>query len=273
MKTVAIVGAGPGGLVAAKTLLRSYPSVFQVTVFEKADRVGGLWNVKNHTRDGYLPPNMPTNLSRFTVGFSDLSWESMRFNNKSPPMFPKAWQVEEYLEEYTRRYLPKDIVSLRSEVTSIEKTQEHSKTRWRLRYSHLETPESLEQTFDYLMIASGFFAKPRPIRCELRAVDVNDPTIKFVHSSKYRSLEDITPKDEKHGKNMTYRLPGTRQMAMRLWVTTSFKLPRGRPTDYHCLFQEMSQGLLYHLTSSYTTSESGQRGLSSLFRSLLGPSL
>ena len=202
MKTVAIVGAGPGGLVAAKTLLRLYPNTFQVTVFEKSDGIGGLWNVKNHPRDSFLPPNMPTNLSRFTVGFSDLSWLSMRFNSKAPPIFPKAWQVEEYLQEYARRYLPKDIIKLRSEVTSVEKIEERSKTRWKLQYSNAETSTPSEQIFDYLMLASGFFAKPRPIRSELKAVGIDDPTTQFVHSSKYRSLEDITPKDERHGKKI-----------------------------------------------------------------------
>jgi len=37
-KSVCIIGAGPGGLVAAKTLTHDFPKgTFHVTVFEQAD--------------------------------------------------------------------------------------------------------------------------------------------------------------------------------------------------------------------------------------------
>jgi cation diffusion facilitator CzcD-associated flavoprotein CzcO len=38
---VAIVGAGPGGLVAASKLLQT--GILSVTIFEKGQRIGGLW--------------------------------------------------------------------------------------------------------------------------------------------------------------------------------------------------------------------------------------
>ena len=40
-RTVAIVGAGPSGLVAAKVLL---DDGFNVTVFERKQTLGGIWN-------------------------------------------------------------------------------------------------------------------------------------------------------------------------------------------------------------------------------------
>ena len=40
-KTVAIIGAGASGLVAAKTLLEDG---FDVTIFERQTKVGGLWS-------------------------------------------------------------------------------------------------------------------------------------------------------------------------------------------------------------------------------------
>lgn len=41
--TIAIIGAGPSGLVCAKSMLQINPTA-TVIVFEQSDKVGGLWN-------------------------------------------------------------------------------------------------------------------------------------------------------------------------------------------------------------------------------------
>ena len=194
MKSVAIVGAGPGGLVTAKILLHSYPAnTFSVTIFEKSDNIGGLWNVKKHPIDGFLPPNMPTNLSKYTVGFSDLSWDSMKFNNKPAPTFPKAWQAQEYLEEYASRYIPQDAIVLQSEVKFADTILQDSKPAWKIKYSTSGSPNLSEKAFDFLIVATGFFAQPRPIQCTLDGLEQDESPIKLVHSSKYRALADVVP--------------------------------------------------------------------------------
>ena len=66
-------GAGPAGLVAAKTLTHNHPGVFNVTIFEQSERIGGLWPVSKQD-DGLVNPDMCTNQSRYTVSFSDLAW-------------------------------------------------------------------------------------------------------------------------------------------------------------------------------------------------------
>ncbi|TKA77645.1 hypothetical protein B0A55_04604, partial [Friedmanniomyces simplex] len=117
MKRVCIIGAGPAGLVAAKTFLQT--GHFTVTVYEKITRVGGIWALDEDTQDGFLAPQTPTNLSRFTVGFGDLDWNEVDLRSKHSrdaasadaeplpvPMFPRAWQVNRYLEEYRKRYIP-----------------------------------------------------------------------------------------------------------------------------------------------------------------------
>lgn len=76
MKSVCVVGAGPAGLVAGKTLLEK--GGFDVTVYEKSSKIGGIWDLDQNSTEGFLSPNTPTNLSRFTVGFSDLDWNSVR---------------------------------------------------------------------------------------------------------------------------------------------------------------------------------------------------
>lgn len=99
MKSVCIVGAGPAGLVGAKILLGT--KQFTVTILERGDRIGGIWALDENSKDGYLGPSTPTNLSRFTVAFSDLDWKSIDLSSgkhgeeakQNVPMFPKAWHV------------------------------------------------------------------------------------------------------------------------------------------------------------------------------------
>ena len=62
--TVAIIGAGPSGLTAAKAAIECGLSP---SIFEKSSNLGGLW--KSETR--YVWNELHTNLSRHTCIFSD----------------------------------------------------------------------------------------------------------------------------------------------------------------------------------------------------------
>lgn len=73
---------------------------------------------------------MRTNLSRFTVAFSDLAWESVLAGN-GVPMFPQAWQVGLYLEKYAERYIPAAMIRLRCEVVGTARAG----TRWTVRWA------------------------------------------------------------------------------------------------------------------------------------------
>lgn len=60
---------------------------------------------------------MRVNQSKFTVCFSDLSWES--FGSFS--IYPRASAVHQYLKEYCKRYIPEDVIRLRTTVKSVER--------------------------------------------------------------------------------------------------------------------------------------------------------
>jgi dimethylaniline monooxygenase (N-oxide forming) len=64
---VAVIGAGPGGLVAARWLLRQG---FEPTIFEQGPMLGGQWAALDG-RSGVWP-NMYANSSRTVTAFSDL---------------------------------------------------------------------------------------------------------------------------------------------------------------------------------------------------------
>ncbi len=86
---VAVIGAGPGGLAAAKHALSAG---FDTTVFEASDDLGGQW----HTTAAHsgVWPGMRTNTSRTMTAFSDFP---------APPshaLYPLAEQVQDYLSAY-----------------------------------------------------------------------------------------------------------------------------------------------------------------------------
>lgn len=78
----AIVGAGPGGLAAAKYAIEAG---FDVTVFEASDDLGGQWHTT--ARHSGVWPGMQTNTSRAMTAFSDFPAPA------DHPSYPVAEQV------------------------------------------------------------------------------------------------------------------------------------------------------------------------------------
>ena len=208
MKTVCIVGAGPGGLTAAKTLLQT--GQFQVTVYEKNERVGGIWALDRNSVGTFLSGFTPTNLSRFTVSFSDLDWNSIDLSESAsgsgqngyhtkrpPPMFPKAWMANRYLEEYRRRYVPDSSLRLGRTVTRAHRLGSTWQVTTEDGRSGVDT-----QNFDYLILASGFFSRPRLLQHNVPSFqDVE--SVKIIHSSAFRRLDDILPPSmDRRGKKI-----------------------------------------------------------------------
>lgn len=169
-----IPGAGPSGLVAAKTLTHDHPKdFFHVTVFEQGDRIGGLW--PNSKKDpGLINPDMCTNQSMHTVSFSDHAWP------EGTPAFPKAWQVGEYLQQYVQGY---DAYRIRLGCKVVKASLQKGIWNVQVRDKQSLDPENL--SFDYVIVATGFFGKPKiPPVLEGFAAPV-------WHSSRLRGVEDL----------------------------------------------------------------------------------
>ena len=194
MKTVLIVGGGPAGLVAAKTLLRWKNTPFKVTIFEAAERVGGMWRGKKGEQGNKCSPEMRTNLSRFTVAFPDLPWQSVPLDaddgfstSSSPPMFPKAYQVGAYLEEYARRFVPSENIVCYRKVIAAK--LEGQPPRWTVKSRNMDSSSEHTNTFDYLIVASGFFDQP-----DRTIVDIAHDTgsnVNVQHSADFRNVSSF----------------------------------------------------------------------------------
>jgi dimethylaniline monooxygenase (N-oxide forming) len=130
---VAIVGAGPSGIVAAKHALEAG---FEVTVFEASGELGGQW----HTTAAHsgVWPGMHTNTSRAMTAFSDFPAPA------GHPLHPAAEQIHAYLGAYARAFGVVDRIRFDTAVEDV-------RSGW--------TVDG--EPFDAVVVASGRFRKPR----------------------------------------------------------------------------------------------------------------
>lgn len=169
-----IAGAGPSGLVAAKTLLQRN---FKVRVYEAQDAIGGLWPTSKTDTGRQIHPMMVMNQSKHTVHFSDHAWED------GTPQMPQAWMTGQYLERYTARYLtpnPDFELKLSSRVVKTAKTA----SGWDVTVKSAEAEET--HNFEYLLVASGYFGKP-----VMAQKAIEGASVPVVHSSQYRDLKQL----------------------------------------------------------------------------------
>lgn len=178
-----IIGAGPAGLAAAKAL-KQYPNL-SATIFEAKSILGGLWALsEDRTSDSKsmganCPPQLRTNLSRFTCSFSDLPWRTSR-------LFPKSYEVQQYLQHYAS--LSKDIFRFNTKVARVEHKSRPDQSPWKVSFLQ-DGGEETSKDFDFVIVASGFFAQPW-IPQSLLPFSSNDPKVamqtpRILHSSEY----------------------------------------------------------------------------------------
>ncbi len=135
---VGVIGAGPGGLVAARWLLSQG---FEPTLFEQAPMLGGQWTGLSG-RSGVWP-SMHTNTSRILTAFSDLEPESAR-------VFPSNHDILDYLNRYA------DMFGLRSRIRFSTQVEHLSRegNGWVITHS------GGSEHFDRVVVASGRFQSP-----------------------------------------------------------------------------------------------------------------
>ena len=146
---------------------------------------------------------MRTNLSKFTVGFSDLAWESVCAvqNGEEMPMFPRARQVGMYLEQYAERFIPSEVVKLQAEV--VRTVRKDDSRGWKVGWvdtrfvsfmtiwltnvdeisggGHGVGRRVVSHGFDYLVVASGYFSNP----CIPAIPGLAGSRTKVIHSSAF----------------------------------------------------------------------------------------
>ncbi len=136
--SVAVIGAGPGGLVAARWLLSQG---FEPTIFEQAPMLGGQWT--GLAESSGIWPTMHTNTSRVLTAFSDLEHESRL-------VFPSNRDILAYLHRYAETF---DLTSRIRFGTRVELIS-RGDSGWLV--DHSGTAEAFEQ----VVVATGRFQSP-----------------------------------------------------------------------------------------------------------------
>ncbi|XP_039069148.1 flavin-containing monooxygenase FMO GS-OX5-like isoform X2 [Hibiscus syriacus] len=167
---VAVIGAGTAGLVTARELQREG---HRVTVFEKADKVGGTWlyNPRVETDPLGLDPNREkvhsslykstrVNVPRQTMSFLDYPF--VKKEGGDPRHFPGHEEVLRFLEDFTRDFGLMELIRFEHEVTRVELVDEASH-EWVVESRTRKTEskwESEEEVFEAVVICNGKNTEP-----------------------------------------------------------------------------------------------------------------
>jgi len=144
---VAIIGAGPSGLVTAKSLLQVG---ICPRVFESSCQIGGIWSC-SPTEKGKCWTSLHTNLSKFTCSFSDLPWPEQQ------ETFPSFLDMNRYLQRYSDQFNLQSCITFQSKVTRVQACVPADLSEYKVEWMNTETKVLTTEIFDAVVVACGFF--------------------------------------------------------------------------------------------------------------------
>ncbi|MQM09976.1 hypothetical protein Taro_042863 [Colocasia esculenta] len=191
-RSVAVIGAGAAGLVAARELRREG---FSVVVFERLGTVGGTWvydadvesdpmgtDPSRAVVHSSLYESLRTNLPRECMGFLGYPLVSRDGEGRDPRRFPGHREVLRYLEDFARDFDLYGLVRLGTEVMEVEMAEGGG---WAVRTRQV-TGESdagcTSEVYDGVVVCNGHYTEPRI--AEIPGVEAWPG--KQIHSHTYR---------------------------------------------------------------------------------------
>ncbi|KAM3308563.1 flavin-containing monooxygenase FMO GS-OX-like 3 isoform X1 [Capsicum chacoense] len=195
-KNVAVIGAGPAGLVAARELQREGHNV---VVFERENQVGGTW-IYNPATDSdpmgvdpsrkivhsslYSP--LRINLPREIMGFRDYPFVATKKPDRDPRRFPGHKEVLDYLNDFAVEFGLIELVRFGNEVGYVELLEDG---KWKVSSRKRENDDVVfvnEEEYDAVVICNGCHTQPR-IANDIPVIEVWPG--KQIHSHNYRIPE------------------------------------------------------------------------------------
>ena len=136
--SVAVIGAGPGGLVTARWLLSQG---FEPTIFEKSQTLGGQWTGLDGISGVW--PTMHTNTSRILTSFSDLEPDN-------DLTFPSNRDMLAYLHRYAETFALTTRIRFGTPVDRLSRGD----GSWLVEHS------GMTEAFERVIVATGRFQSP-----------------------------------------------------------------------------------------------------------------
>ncbi len=166
VKKIGIIGAGVGGLIAAKTFLEEG---FDCEVFERKGSLGGVWENGYHSLRLQLPKE----------SYEFLDWPMPA----SYPTFPSCDQIVSYLNSYARHFRIFKKIQFNCRVKKL--VRQPDQKGWIVRYHDTKIDEEIEKSFDLIVVCNGLYSTPRIPSF------INQEQFKgrIVHSSLFREPE------------------------------------------------------------------------------------
>lgn len=170
---VAIIGAGPSGLAAARALQRVG---IRARGFEASHGPGGLWDITNPRSTVYESAHLIS--SRTTTEFTE-------FPMITTADYPGHAELAEYFTDYARAF---NLTELFRFHTRVDRLEPAAGRRWDLTAVDTRTGARETARFDHVIIANGTLAEP------------NIPTFpgdfsgEIIHSSQYKSGRQLAGK-------------------------------------------------------------------------------
>ena len=164
--TAAVIGAGAGGLAAARRLLERG---IDVTVFELGTQVGGLWAYENDSGRSPAYASLHINSEARVTQFSDFPFPH------GTPLFPSHRQVHAYLEAYAERFGVRPRIRFGTRVSAVAPAAGGGWT--------VQTGDGAGERFEAVVVATGHQAEPaHPPFAEAFAGE-------YLHAHAYRTAE------------------------------------------------------------------------------------
>ena len=172
IKTVAVIGAGSGGLAAVKELKEKG---FDVMAFDRCGSVGGRFSLEG---DRGIWKTMCSNDDRRSFPYSDFPFEVPQSKQSELGAFPHCTEMKAYFEAYAKHFGLMNSIQLNTEVTSIELNWEDQ--TWKI--CTKQHGKESTHTFDGLVVCTGLHCKPRN---PLKDTILKDFKGEIIHSSQF----------------------------------------------------------------------------------------
>lgn len=167
---VAVIGAGPGGLVASKFLKGQG---FSPTLFEAHSSVGGQWDNTNPMSGVW--PLMRTNTARMVTRFSDLD------HGDGIAIFPRNTEIADYLRSYAAKFGLDENTQTGTRLQRLDRNP----NGWTLRLE--ANGQVREEIYPRVVIATG--AYNRPAIPAVPGLDTFSGDAKAIHAFHYKNPE------------------------------------------------------------------------------------